>query len=81
MAHVGDVGDEAHLVALVEEVAPQDVVDHGTPGVAQVGVGVDRGAADVDPHVAGDRGLKGHFAARQGVVDDQAHRAIIGPVA
>ena len=52
VAHVGDVAHVAHLVAQMLQVAEDDVEGDGGAGVAQVGVAVDRRAADVHAHMA-----------------------------
>ena len=53
VAHIGDVAHIAHLVAQLLQVAEQHVEGDGRTGVAQVRVAIDRGAADVHPHLSG----------------------------
>ena len=68
VAHVGDVADVAHLIADVAEVAEQEVEGDGRTGVAQVGVAIDGGAADVHADVSLVDGDEGFFLARERVV-------------
>ena len=68
MAHVGDVAHVAHLVARGLQVAEQQVEGHGRTGMAQMGVAVDRGAADVHPHAAGGNRLEHLLAAGERIV-------------
>ena len=68
MAHVGDVAHVAHLVARSLQVAEQQVEGHGRTGMAQMGVAVDRGAADIHPHATGGNRLEHLLAAGERIV-------------
>ena len=50
MAYVGDVAHVAHLVAQMLQIAEEEVERDGRTGMAQMGIAVDRGAADVHAH-------------------------------
>ena len=68
---VSDVGDVAHVTHLVTqglEVAEQQVEGDRRACVAQVGVAIDRGAADIHAYMLGVDGLEGLLAARERIV-------------
>ena len=57
VAYVGNVAHIAHLVAQLLQVAEKHVERDRRPGVSQMGVAIDRGAADVHAH---HRLIEGH---------------------
>ena len=71
VAHVGDVADVAHLVAEVLEVAEDDVEGDGRACVAEVGVAVDGGAADIHAHPPLMQGAEELFLTAQSIVNQQ----------
>ena len=75
---VGVVGREDKMIFAVKppEQAKQHVEDDHRAGVADVGVVVDRRAADVHPDARGIERPKGLLAPRKGVVEDEGHGAI-----
>jgi pyruvate/2-oxoglutarate dehydrogenase complex dihydrolipoamide acyltransferase (E2) component len=75
--HVGDVAHVGYVLGAVEvaQEPEQDVEDHGGPGVADVGIVVDRGPADVEPHVVFVDRFEALLLARKGVVDLDRHDA------
>ena len=73
VVHVGEVHDVTHLVALVFQVAADEIEHDRRHRVPDVCVRIDGGAANVHPHFAGFQGLERFFFTRQGVVDDQRH--------
>src|SRR2546430_1641949 len=65
-----DVSQIHHLrdaVALVDQIPAQDIVEHESPEVADVGVVVHRGSAGIDAHLSRMNGLEFFLAARQGI--------------
>ena len=73
---VGDVARINHMVRPVDlaEQAEQNVEHDHRPGVADMGVVVDRGPADIDPHRRRIDGRELLLAAGQGVVEAQGHQ-------
>ena len=69
MSDVGDVAHVAHLVSEPGEVSEQDVERDGGAGMAEVGVAVDGGPADVHADVARLDGREELFGAAQRVVE------------
>ena len=70
MAHVGNVAHVAHLIAQMAEVTEQHIERNGGTGVAQMGVAVDGGTADIHAHVGGVQRLKALFLARERIVNN-----------
>jgi hypothetical protein len=68
VVYVGDVPDVRDLVSPVLEEAHERVEQDVDTGVAEVGVVVDRGAADVQPQLPRLAGLQRVSPAREGVV-------------
>ena len=58
VAHVGDIADVAHLIALMLEIAEEEVEGDGGTGVAQMGIAIDGGAADVHADAAFMKGTE-----------------------
>ncbi len=68
MAHVGDVPYVADLVSQLFEEPEQDVIGNAGPRVAQMGVAIDRRAADIHAYHAGMDGDKQFLLVRQRVI-------------
>ena len=68
MAHVGDVAHVAHLVADMLQEPEEYVVGDAWAGVAQMGVAIDSGAADIHSHHIGMNWLEEFLGAGKGVV-------------
>ena len=66
--HIRYVTHVTHLVAAGLQVAEHQVERHGRPGVPQVRVAVDRGAADIHAHAAGSQRFEHLLAARERIV-------------
>ena len=76
---VGDVADEADLLAAALEPAAQDVEGDAAAHVADVGRALDGGTTQVDRHQAGGgRGGQRHDGAGGGVVHTQGRRVRSG---
>ena len=75
VVHVGDVGRVDHMVFAVEppQHAEQHVEGHHRPGVADMGVIVDRRSAHIHRHPLGIVGDEHALFAGQGVVQAQGH--------
>lgn len=71
MAHVGDVAHVTHLVAQRAEVAEQQIERYGRTGMAQMGVAVDRGTADVHAYMGRIDGLEHLLAAGERIIKDR----------
>ncbi len=78
MSDVRNVAYVAHLVARSLEVAEKQVESHRRPGVAQVGIAVDRRTADIHARPARDQGLELLLAARKRIVKRQFRFHCIG---
>ena len=65
---IGYVPDIAHLVAKMAEITEEDVECYGGAGVAEMGVAVDCGAADIHADIGGMERLEAFFLAVEGVV-------------
>ena len=76
--HVGDVGRVNHGVFAVgvAQQAEQHVEDDHRPGVADMGVVVDRRPADIHRHPARILGDEGPLFAGHGVVEREGHRVL-----
>ena len=70
---VGQVHDPRHPEAAVAQVADEQVGEQERPEVPDVGRPVDRGAAGVDPDVAGLERLERADLARERVPETEAH--------
>ena len=68
VAYVGDVAHVAHLVAQRAEVAEQQIERDGGTGVTQVGIAIDRRAADIHTYTTFGQGRKLLLAACQRIV-------------
>ena len=62
VAHIGDVAHIAHLVADMLQVAEHHVERDGRTGMAQMGVAIDGGTADIHAHMVGSQGFEKFFA-------------------
>ena len=71
MPHVGNVAHIAHLVAQMLQIAKQEVEGNPRPGMAQMRVAIDRGAAHIHTHLRGMQGFKQLFAPMQRIVEHQ----------
>ena len=71
VAYVGDVADVAHLVAQVLQVAEEEVEGDGRTGVAQVGITIDGGAADVHADASRRERLEEFLLPAQGVINKE----------
>jgi hypothetical protein len=69
MTYIGDIAHVAHLIAEVQQIAVKKVKGYSGAGVAQMGIAIDSGAADIHAYVSFVDGLKQFLVARQGVVD------------
>ena len=69
VADVGNVAYITHFVAQVAQVAEDEVKGDGRTGVAQVGVTVDGGPADIHAHVRSMQGNELLLLAGQCIVD------------
>jgi hypothetical protein len=69
---IGKVADVAHLGIVMPEQACQDVKDHGRSGIANVGVVIDSGAADIQSDSVGPMGPEAFLPAGEGVVQPDA---------
>ena len=75
VVHVGEIGDVVDFVALVFQVAPHRIKeDHGA-GIADMDQVVDRGAADVHPHLSGFDRYEFLLGPAQSVIDLHAPSA------
>ncbi len=80
VVHVGDVAGVDHRVLAIEpaQQAEDQVEDHHRARIADMGVVIDGGAADIHRHPARiARGEDALFAA-QGVLDDEGHEGLSG---
>ena len=77
VVHVGDVAGIDHGLGAVDvaQHAKQQVEGHRRPTVADVGVGIDRRAADIHRHPLGIGGNEPAFFAGHGVMQGEIHRA------
>ena len=66
---VGDIDDPGHLPAGVDEISLHGVEDHRADHVPDVARLVDRGAAEIHPHVARFHRDQWRLGPRQGAVD------------
>ena len=70
---VGDVARVGDTPKLVPEQAVEQVEDHDRARVADMGAVVDRGAADVEAHMAGIDRHERLLAAALAVIDGETH--------
>ena len=66
--HIRYVAHVTHLVAAGLQVAEHEVERHRRPGVPQVRVAVDRGAADIHAHAAGNQRFENLLARGERIV-------------
>ena len=69
VVHVGEVGDEIHVIAAVFQVAADSIESHCAAGIADMDVVVDGRTTDVHAHLILLDRLELFFFARQGIVD------------
>ena len=69
VSHVGDVADVADLVAQLLEQPEEHVVGDARTGVSQVGVAIDRRAADIHAHHTRMDGDKEFLLMRQRIIE------------
>ncbi len=73
VVHVGEVLGKRHLVALVLQVAADDVKGQEGAAVAHVDLVVDRGAADIHADLARLDGLELDLLVKLGVIDEHGY--------
>ena len=71
--NISKIGNVAHFVAAIDEVAANHVKNNGGHRMANVGVGIDGGATDIHPHLTGLDRLKFFLLAGQRVVELERH--------
>ena len=69
VAHVSDVTNIAHFVAEVFQISEDQVKSDGRTGMAEMGVAVDGGSADIHAHMRGVQGFERLLAARKAIVN------------
>ena len=67
MAHIGDIAHITHLVAQVFQETEQDIVGNAGTGMAQVGVAIHGGAADIHPHMSFVDGFEQFLVPGKGI--------------
>ena len=70
---IGKVGDIAHLITAIDEIAAHHVKNNRRHGMTDVRVGVDGRAANIHAHLARFHGLKLLRLAGERVVDAKRH--------
>ena len=71
MAHVGDVAHVAHLVAEVFQISEKDVERDGRTGMSEMGITIDRGTANIHPHMGCVQRLEAFLLPMQGIVNQK----------
>ena len=79
VSDIGDVAHIAHLVAQMLQIAEYEVESDGGARVAQMSVAVNRGAADIHPHVGSMKRFETFFLTVKGIVYQESlfHKMLI----
>ena len=70
MAHVGDVTHISYLISQMLQVTKHQVEGDGGTGMAQMGVTIDRRAADIHTHIGGMKRFETLLLSCQCIVND-----------